>query len=289
LSGRLADVFAKFPFTLSLGALDRNHMAVQAKDGPAVFSDSRIVATSDGGSTWTTTEIPHTNLSTFLARRGLYWTVGNEVVEREKRGGHAVARAFFSRDGVSWKPLLSDISGCQFHGCHACTAQGCLSSDSNLARIFGGKTSYAAFAPNKELTTKWASTDSTLCFVGRQLQCSPLHSVDKSQGEGGPPTPVASRPLGAPAGNPPYCISCGVDPIFVDPKVQGSFNVKLTVEIAGDGTVRGVEVSDAPSSLIADKIRLRASEWLFEPYLKDRNPVAVKLNTRVRINVIRNN
>ena len=78
-----------------------------------------------------------------------------------------------------------------------------------------------------------------------------------------------------------------MDRIMIDDKAQGAYNVKLTIEIAANGTVKSALAEGAPTSTIQTKIEQQVQQWLFEPYMKDGVAVNVKLNTSVRINVIR--
>jgi len=78
-----------------------------------------------------------------------------------------------------------------------------------------------------------------------------------------------------------------MDPVFLDQKVHGSFTLKLGLDIARNGTVKSLSIDGAPYKTIEDTIRQRAQLWIFEPYLKDGVPVELKLNTTIKINVIK--
>jgi len=101
------------------------------------------------------------------------------------------------------------------------------------------------------------------------------------------PTVVGSGPLGAPIPQGPRCIVCGFDRIFIDKKVQGAYTIKLILEIARNGTVTSVEAQSAPTPEIKSRIEQQTQQWIFEPYLKDGVPVNLKLNTNVKVNVIK--
>src|SRR6266849_2500661 len=96
--------------------------------------------------------------------------------------------------------IPGDLSACKLEMCTVCNTQGCFSSNGAISRIFLEKTAYRAFPPNKELTSKWASTDSTVCFVGSRLQCAALKELSQAPSNSGSPAPtvVGPGPLGAP-------------------------------------------------------------------------------------------
>lgn len=284
--GQNTDELKRFPYTFYLVALDAMHMAVLIKEG--MYSEGGFLTTSDGGKTWKFLDIPSIAVGTLLKVDGKYLAVGTEVIEKDKPGGgHSVPLALVSTDGENWQHSAHDISKCRLEGCQACKPQGCLASNGILALIFDEKTEYAEFPPNKEMTARWAATDSTLCTVSNAFECVTLSKVADSNNFNGPaPTVFPPRPLGASLGSGPACLSCDVDPLYLDHKVHGSFTLKLSLEIARNGTVKNVTVEGAPSKTIEDTIRQRAQLWIFEPYLKDGSPAELKLNTSLRITVI---
>jgi hypothetical protein len=73
---------------------------------------------------------------------------------------------------------------------------------------------------------------------------------------------------------------------MVDPKAQGIFTIRLSVNVAKDGTVTAVEADGAPTPLIKSSIERQAQRWLFEPYIKDGARVNLKLNTKIQANVV---
>ena len=48
-----------------------------------------------------------------------------------------------------------------------------------------------------------------------------------------------------------------------------------------------VEAQGAPTPEIKSRIEQQSQQWIFEPYLKDGVSVNVRLNTSVRVNVIK--
>jgi photosystem II stability/assembly factor-like uncharacterized protein len=278
-----------FPYTFSLVALDGSHMAVMLKQGAAQYESQAFLSTQDSGKSWNFLDIPNVTLYSFLRVEGRYWAVGTEVIHKDQPGGgYAVPVALYSSDGEKWNHSIGDLSACKLEMCTVCNTQGCFSSNGAISRVFLEKTAYRAFPPNKELTSKWASTDSTVCFVGSRLQCAALKELSQAPSNSGSPAPtvVGPGPLGAPIPQGPMCIVCGLDPIFIDKKAQGAYTIKLILGIAKNGTVTSVEAQGAPTPEIKSRVEQQTQQWIFEPYLKDGAPVNVKLNTSVHVNVI---
>ncbi|HEX5235286.1 MAG TPA: hypothetical protein VFW25_08155 [Silvibacterium sp.] len=282
------DVLKKFPYTYSLAALDGEHMAVMLKEGAAQYESQTFLVTDDAGKSWRSINVPNVTLYSFLPLHGKYWAVGTEVVGKDRPGGgHGVPVALYSGDGVNWVHSTNDLSACGPEMCTLCTTQGCLSSNGTITDFFGKGTTYRIFPSEPKLTTKWAATDSAMCFAGSTLLCSGLTAVDKpAAGRGPMPVRTTPGPLGIASSQGPHCISCGLDRILVDPKAQGTFTIKLSLDVARDGTVTTVEVDGAPTPEIKSRIEQQVQQWLFEPYMKDGMRVNLKLNTRIQVNVI---
>lgn len=280
----------EFPYTFSLVALDDSHMAVMLKQGAAQYEPQAFLSTQDSGKSWKFLNIPNVTLYSFLDVDGRYWAVGTEVIHKDQPGGgYSVPVALYSSDGEKWDHSTGDLSGCKLEMCTACTTRGCFSSNGTISRIFLDKTAYSGFPVNQELTTKWASTDSTICVVGSSLQCAALKELAHAPSGAGSPVPaaVAPGPLGAPLQQGPRCIVCEIDQVIVDKKTQGAFTITMVLGIATNGTVTSVESHGAPTPEVKSRIDQQTQQWIFEPYLKDGHPVNVKLNTSVRVNVIK--
>lgn len=286
-AGQNADAMKKFPYTFSLVALDASHMAVLSKEGP--YSEGGFLATADAGKTWQFTDIPSTGTASLVLAQGKYWAIGHEVVGKDKPGGgYGVPMALNSSDGVNWTHSAHDISVCKMEGCGVCTTTGCLAGANTLALIFNEPVTYATFPVSEDLTPKWAANSSTICSVGQTLRCAELSSVALPKDLAGPPpAALAPPPLGAVPQSGPHCLSCPLDPVFLDPKIQGQFTVKLSLQIGKDGLIDKVLVDGAPTPAIEAAIQKRSLDWLFEPYRKDGQQVAVLLKTTAHINVIR--
>jgi hypothetical protein len=226
--GQNDDKVKHFPYSFSLVALDRAHMAVMMKQGAAQYEPQGFLITGDSGRSWKFVDIPSVTLYSFLNLQGKYWTVGTEVVDKDKPGGgHSVPVALYSSDGEKWDHSSGDLSACKPEMCVACTGAGCLSANGTITQLFSDKTSYREFSPIRGLTPQWAAAAMEMCFVGKDLQCTSLTPAVKptSREDMLPlPTAVGPGPIGAPSGQPqPQCIICSIDRILIDQKVQGAY------------------------------------------------------------------
>jgi photosystem II stability/assembly factor-like uncharacterized protein len=288
--GQNSEDIKHFPYTFSLVALDSSHMAAMLKQGAAQYESQSFLFTEDSGKSWHLLNVPNVTLYSFLRVEGRYWAVGTEVIHKDQPGGgYAVPVALYSADGETWNHSTNDLSACKLEMCTVCNTKGCLSANGVISRIFAEKTTYGAFQTHKELTPKWASTDSTVCFVGTRLQCAALTELAQAPSSAGSPVPtlVAPSPLGTPIPQGPRCIVCGLDRIFIDKKAQGAYTIKLALQIAKNGTVTSVEAQGAPTPEVKSRIEQQTQQWIFEPYLRDGAPVNVKLNSSVHVNVIK--
>lgn len=184
-----------FPYTFSLVALDPSHMAAMMKEGPAQYNAQALLFTQDMGKTWQMLNIPNVTLYSFLRSNGQYWAVGTEVIHKDQPGGgYAVPVALYSRDGENWSHSANDLSACRLEMCTLCNSQGCISSNGVIARIFSQITTVSGFSPKSDLSTKWAATDSVVCFVGSHLECAGLERLSQPPRSAGSPVPAASAP-----------------------------------------------------------------------------------------------
>jgi hypothetical protein len=283
-----AAILKTFPYTYSLAALDAEHMAVMLKQGSAQYEPQAFLVTSDGGKSWRVVNIPNVTLYSFLRAQGTYWAIGTEVIHKDKPGGgYAVPVALYSSDGIQWTHSISDLSACKMEMCVACTSKGCLSANGTITNVFGEKPSYWAFPSTSKLTPKWAATESAMCFVGSSLECTSLAGITKPGPAGDPvPANVAPVPLGSKPLQGPHCINCEFDHFLVDQKAQGIFTIKLSLDIARNGTVTEAAADGSPTPEIKSRIEQQAQQWIFEPYTKDGIRVNLKLNTRIQVSVV---
>jgi hypothetical protein len=75
--------------------------------------------------------------------------------------------------------------------------------------------------------------------------------------------------------------------IFIDKKAQGAYTIKLVLGIGKNGSVTSVEAQGAPTPEVKSRIEQQTQQRISEPYLKEVSPVNVKLNTTVKVNVIK--
>ena len=165
------------------------------KEGPAQYNAQALLFTQDTGKTWQLLNIPNVTLYSFLRSNGQYWAVGTEVIHKDQPGGgYAVPVALYSSDGENWSHSANDLSACKLEMCTLCNSQGCISSNGVIARIFSQITTVSGFSPNRDLSTKWAATDSVICFVGSHFQCAGLERLSHPPPSAGSPVPAASAP-----------------------------------------------------------------------------------------------
>jgi hypothetical protein len=177
--GQNAEVIHHFSHVFSLAALDDARMGVMLKEAGAQYYSQAFLFTEDSGKSWNSPSIPNVTLYSFLRVGGLYWAVGTEVIHKDQPGGgYGVPIALYSPDGENWERSSADLSACQLEMCTLCNAQGCLYSNGGIAQFFSGRTALLEFPPNKGLTTRWASTDSAVCFAGGgHVECTSLKKV----------------------------------------------------------------------------------------------------------------
>lgn len=283
------DRLKSFSYPFSLVALDPSHMAVMLKSNGAQYYSQTFLITDDGGKTWSFADVPDSTLYSFLRVGDQYWTVGTQVVGKGKPGaGLAAPAAFYSSDGRKWISTANDIAACHMEMCTVCQTSGCLDSNGQIATVFADKTAYLNFQPTRELSAKWAATNSTMCFVGKQFECSTFLQDQRRDSKEHLPIPTISvRPLKADSGSVPRCIVCGLDQFIISNKATGPLVIKLAINIAKNGTVESAEVINAPTPDVKEKIERSVDEWIFEPYLKDNIPTAIKLDTAVKIYLIK--
>ena len=282
------DAAKRFRYTFALAALDAKHMAVLLKEGNAQYYGDEFFSTLDGGKTWLQHEFPHSLISSFFRFANSYYAVGHEVIDREHGGGHSVPLAMTSNNGADWA-RISGLGVCQLHGCTLCNWMGCMDGGGTLVHV-SDPVSLSGFAANGQLSSTWAATASKICFLhASSIDCSNLVPLDKpNESEGATPPPALTPPpIGhASSGAGPHCLLCPFDPVFIDPKISGSFKVPMTINIAADGTVESVDVPSVPSPQIGSRLQQTAMSWIFEPTKRDGKLARVKLNTSVQIRVV---
>jgi hypothetical protein len=291
VSDKYPSDFEKFPYVLSVAALDAKHMAIHISEPPP--SASGFLFTIDGGISWSFIGVPNTTITSMLIQGDKYWAVGTEVVHKDKPGGgYAVPLALYSSDGEKWEHSQHDIQMCHWEGCGGrCTNQGCLAASGLVLSIFQENVDRVVFASNPDFTVRWAIAASTICFAGSQVECTDTRidpTADASKMPGRAPV-AGSQPLMKPKSQGSVeCLSCGLPSVYVDAKANGRYTLKTTLLIDKNGLVKSADFQGTtPSSTLEENLRHSMMEWIFLPMLKDGNPVDVKLNTSVNVVAVR--
>jgi outer membrane biosynthesis protein TonB len=63
--------------------------------------------------------------------------------------------------------------------------------------------------------------------------------------------------------------------------------VHVIVQVGPDGTIEIANVKKSPSDSLAQKIHDQMMTWLFEPPTKDGQPIRIKTESDIAVNVIR--
>ncbi len=282
------DTLQRFPFTPFLVALSPDKMTAVLSEGP--YSEAGFLATIDGGKTWSFYDPPSTGIKDLLRVDGKYWATGHEVVGKDKPGGgYGVPMATYSDDGTHWTHTTNEIHPCHWENCGICNSQGCLASGTLLVNFFHQETTYSEI-PKGALTAKWAAVGNNICTLNQSVSCTPLGKATEVEA-----SPEVSLPheqtmprLGT---KPPTgtlrCVSCSLEPVFIDAKVQGRITVHIILQVGPDGTVEMANVEKSPSDSLTQKIHDQMMTWLFEPPTKDGRPIRIKNESDIAVNVIR--
>ncbi|MDW5264738.1 MULTISPECIES: hypothetical protein [Acidobacteriaceae] len=283
-----SEVLRKFPYTYSLVTLSSEKMGILLSEGP--FSEAGFLTTANGGKNWTFYDPPSTGIASFLAVDGHYWMSGFKVVDKDKPGGgHSVPVALTSENGTDWQTASHEVQACHWQECGLCTTTGCFASNSLLINFFHSPTTYFSIPPGP-LTAKWASVRDQICTIHSGVTCNTLAIATDVLAVGDPkPAEQVVKPLSAKisSNSSLQCLACGLDPVYVDTKAQGSFVVHVSLLIRSDGTVESAEVKGAPSESLQHKIQAQMFEWLFEPPTQNGKPIRISTQSTISINVVR--
>lgn len=283
-----ADTLRRFPFTPFLVALSPDKMTAVLSEGP--YSEAGFLATIDGGRTWSFYDPPSTGIADLLRVDGKYWVTGDEVVDKDKPGGgHSVPMATYSDDGTHWTHTTNEIHPCHWEVCGICNSRGCLASGTLLIDFFHQGTTYSEI-PKGALTAKWAVVGNNICTLNQSISCAPLGKA--TDVEASPAVPLPHEQTMPRLGTKPptgilRCVSCSLEPVFIDDKVQGRITVHIILQVGPDGTVEMANVEKSPSDSLARMIHDQMMTWLFEPPTKDGQPIRVKTESDIAVNVIR--
>jgi photosystem II stability/assembly factor-like uncharacterized protein len=276
----------KYPFTVEMTALDKDHLAVRVSQGPV--SDGEYLWTADGGATWSANYISSSGIPGLFAAGGSYWSVGHEVVEKDKPGGgYATPMSFHSKDGITWEhtPINHDV--CHWHDCGGCTPQGCFAGKSSFIQFLDGKDWLAKFPLHEGLSSQWAKSGDTLCLLsGTAVQCTVLQPVQALNTQGDSPSwEDRSIPaIGRVTKSNPQCIRCHLNPMFITKAGNsGPVDVQINFVIETSGQVDHVVIQGNLPEDVLQSIRQATDGWFFEPVLKDGITAATPLGMRGRI------
>jgi len=310
----------KYPFIDSMTALDSNHLVVRVSEGEA--SDGEFLWTDDGGATWNANYLPNGagDGGVFIAG-GQYWSVGSEVVDKDKPGGgHSIPMAVQSKDGIIWdhRPVYYDA--CHWHGCGGCTAQGCFAGENSfvpLSRILqeapgNGSTSVPSDGTAKPeslsrfsthlLSDQWAKSGDAFCILtAGVIECSTLlpaaaldtkdepFDFDKSswppmhstQAEALTVSIQSALPQGV------RCIRCDLSrTYFSDTGDSGPTPFGLAFVIGTSGRAENIKVSGKVPEDVAARMRQLANSWLFEPHIENGVSISMAVHLSGKIFVM---
>jgi len=292
---------ADFQTVAAIATVDDKRAAILFRAG----SQSRhtLVATTDGGRSWTTTEIPNAGVWGLVARNNEFWAFGYEVIEKDKPGGgYGVALALHSVDGSKW-----------IHGARApsefsdCRVQGCILWDGAIVGLYDDKPVFTAVPADGSLTPVWAVAEGTICSVGRQLECGDAVTVDAP-----PARPQSRRPTTgsidpfllkpSPAVN--TCLICPLDPFALKKSLLGQMPVTVNLPGGGqrqmympgikssleaeflvrpDGTTGEIKVRHSPNKEFESAINEALQSWVLIPPRSVGSPRGEKKTVRIDV------
>jgi hypothetical protein len=282
----------KFPYTDSLASLDKNHLAVRVSEGE--FSDGEYLWTADGGATWSANYIPNVGVHGLIVADGAYFSIGHEVLGKEKPGGgYGVAMSFRSHDGVQWEHVSMANGACKSEGCGGCTAQGCFAGPGAGVDLDNGKSWMATFPPHEGLSNQWARAGDSLCLLsGGAIECTAATMVQILDTKDEKPITWESRsflPLGAhpPQGSGPQCIRCRLAPVFVTKTGDsGAIDIQIGFTLEPSGQVDNIEIVGKVPPDVLSQLRALTAGWLFEPVVENGKPVAKKFGMQGKIMIV---
>jgi hypothetical protein len=282
----------KFPYTDGLASLDKNHLAVRVNEGE--FSDGEYLWTADGGATWSANYIPNVGVHGLIVADGAYFSIGHEVLGKDKPGGgYGVAMSFRSHDGVQWEHVSMANGACKSEDCGGCTAQGCFASPGAGVDLDNGKAWMARFPPHEGLSNQWARAGDSLCLLsGGEIECTAATMVQTLDTKDEKPITWESRsflPLGAhpPQGSGPQCIRCRLAPVFVTKTGDsGAIDIQISFTLEPSGQVDNVEIAGKVPPDVLSQLRALTAGWLFEPVVENGKPVAKKFGMQGKIMIL---
>jgi hypothetical protein len=302
----------KLPETVALTALDSMHLLIRvAGDG------GEYLSTTDGGATWKATVLPSgAGSNGAFVVQGKYWSVGSEVVGKDKPGGgYSTPMAVRSSDGDQWEHLLVYHDVCHWTGCGGCTPQGCFAGRSSFvpfSRILqdapgngaGSGSGLSTVQPESLarfpahlLSDQWARSGNRLCLLTNGvIDCTTLSLVatldtrdDLAEWENRSypllhlikANPLANGSIEPVLKAGVHCIRCDLERLYISKEGgSGPVAIQISFAIEKNGRVSSVALSGNVPSEVADRLRHRAASWLFEPYLVGGVPTATTVGLR---------
>jgi len=283
------DWLKKYPFTVGMAALNKDHLAVRVSQGP--YSDGEFLWTDDGGKTWSANYLSSSSVPGMFTAEGSYWSVGHEVLGKDKPGGgYAAPMSFHSKDGISWARTPMNWEICHWHDCGGCTAQGCFAGKSSFLQMQNDKDWLAKFPAHEGLSSQWAKSGDTLCLLTRTaVECTTLQPVKTlDTHEDSPSWESHNVPaIGSVRKSNPQCILCRLDPIFITRTGNpGPVDVQINFVLEASGQINNVKITgNLPDDVIA-KVREEIRNWFFEPFLKNGAPAPTTLGMQGRVMVV---
>lgn len=226
----------------------------------ALLADGRLMASRDGGRTWTKLRFNHMDPEGLFAANGKYWAVG--------RGPFCSPRAAESADGVEWKPAATR------YFLRQCGAQGCLAEGDVIVRP--GLRPGAARPVSEgippitppEGAFSWAAAQGGVCVARADaLRCAAV-------APGTLPPPRADRP---PTGDTtPPSVVFSPDPDYSllarQRRLQGT--VVIEIVITRTGLPSQITLLSAPDASLARKALEAVAAWRFRPAQRDGRAVS---------------
>lgn len=270
----------KFPYTVDLAALDKDHLAARVGEGE--FGDGEYLTTTDGGKTWAANYIPSVGIHDLIAADHSYYSIGHEVLGKDKPGGgYGVAMSFRSKDGIQWDHISLKDGVCKSEHCGGCTAQGCFASAGTVVDLENGKSWMVEVPPHDNLSDQWAAAGGRLCLLSDgAIECASATPVKTLESKNDAPIKWAARSLPRlgvpqPPGSGPQCIRCALPPMLVTQQGgSGPVQVQVRFTIEPSGQADNIVIAGKLPEDVAPQLRAAVSGWLFEPILQDGKPIA---------------
>lgn len=278
-----------FSYILGISALDAQHMAIILSQGNSHVYDYRLLITKDGAVSWKVVEIPSTGLVHLTPRDGEYWFAGMEVIEKDKPGGgYGVPLVMHSPDGETWTHLprwsKNEFSECNLQGCLYWDGAGIPLPPSNPPNFW-------AFAPEKQVTAKWAVAKDSICSIGIGLTCAAVSTSQTMPAHIESSSPIgpliSAPPLDAPQSQGLQCLYCDFEKVMVTHDYQGIAEIQLKLHIGQNGLVEQAELVHASNAGIGERIAVAARNWIFIPFTRDGIVHPIDTNVKLRVQAIK--